>query len=433
MLNRWRALEFISFDATSPERPGARRRAALLFVAALMVAAPIQSDAETVGDALRVADEKSLSDLQLLGKRIFEDSTLSEPGGMSCASCHDPRHAFQGNNGSPVAAVALGSRPGQLGVRKVPTLMYKAFSPPFGFYKDEDDGKVKLEPRGGQFWDGRAADLADQAGGPLTNPLEMNNVSLEAVVGKIKVADYALMAKSLLGADLFDDPKVAWPKLAKAVSAFESSERFAPFSSKFDEFLRGKARLTALEKRGFEIFTDPKKSNCSDCHAGKPGSKDPTDWLFTDFSYTVLGAPRNPALPANADAAHFDLGLCERPGLQVLLPKKITLKSLCGMFKAPTLRNIAKTGPYFHNGAISSLRDAVAFYATRDTNPDRWYPKTTAGKIDKFNDLPPEARENVDLEKVPYDRKPGQKPHLNDKEIDALVAFLNTLTDKDVQ
>lgn len=389
--------------------------------------------AETPGTnvgATRLPDEKNLSDLQLLGKRLFEDATLSEPQGMSCASCHDPRHAFQGNNGSRVAAVALGSRPDQIGVRKVPTIMYKSYSPPFGFYKDEDDGKVKLEPRGGQFWDGRANLLFDQAAGPLLNPVEMNNPSADAVVAKVEAGANAELAKSVYGADLFVDKASAMTKLAKAIAAYEMSERFMPFSSKFDDFLRGKAQLTAQEKRGFDIFMDEKKSNCSDCHAGKAGSKDPTDWVFSDFSYSVLGAPRNPAIPANADPKNFDLGLCRRPGLDKVLPQGMKAETYCGAFKAPTLRNVAVTGPYFHNGAISSLRDAVAFYATRDTDPGRWYPKTADGRIDKFNDLPPEYRANVETDKVPYDRKPGQKPHLSEKDIDAVVAFLKTLTDK---
>jgi cytochrome c peroxidase len=414
------------------------RRSRRRFMVALCAGAAIAlatAPAFAEGDPApkRADDEQGLTDLQLIGKRIFEDATLSEPAGMSCMSCHDPRHGFRGDNGSPIAAVALGSRPGQFGARKVPSLMYKSFSPPFGFYRDEDDGKVKLEPRGGQFWDGRAANLADQASGPLLNPVEMNNPSVEAVVAKIKAADYAPLAKTVLGADLFDDPKAAWPKLSQALSAFESSERFAPFSSRFDDWLRGKAELTAEEKHGYDIFIDSKKSNCSDCHAGKPESKDPTDWLFTDFSYTALGAPRNAAIPVNADPKHYDLGLCKRPGLESALPKGVEAKSLCGMFKAPSLRNVAVSGPYFHNGAIASLRDAVAFYATRDTDPGHWYPSGRGGKVEKFNDLPPEARGNVDREKVPYDRKPGQKPHLGDKDIDALVAFLKTLTDKGIE
>jgi cytochrome c peroxidase len=378
----------------------------------------------------RLPDEQSLSELQLLGKRLFEDATLSEPQGMSCASCHDPKRAFQGNNGAKIAAVALGSRPDQFGVRKVPTIMYKAYSPPFGFYKDEDDGKVKLEPRGGQFWDGRANLLFDQATGPLLNPVEMNNPSAEAVVAKIQGGPSAALAKKVYGADFFADKAATMTNLAKAIAAYETTERFMPFSSKFDDWLRGKARLTAQEKRGFDIFTDEKKSNCSDCHAGKKGSKDPSDWVFSDFSYSVLGVPRNNAIPANADPKFFDLGLCKRPGLDKVLPPGMKAESYCGAFKAPTLRNVAVTGPYFHNGTFTTLRDAVAFYATRDTDPGRWYPKGADGSVEKFNDLPPEYRANVDLEKVPYDRKPGQKPHLSDKDIDAIVAFLNTLTDK---
>ena len=175
--------------------------------------------------AERAADEKDLSDLQLLGKRIFEDYNLSEPRGMSCLSCHDPRHAFQGDNGSPIPGIALGARPGHFGKRKVPTLMYKAYSPPFGFYKDVDDGQEVLEAKGGQFWDGRANDFGGQATFPLTDPDEMNNPSLEAVAAKIAAGDYADLAKSTLGAKLFDDPKTAMDRLGTALAAYEQSER----------------------------------------------------------------------------------------------------------------------------------------------------------------------------------------------------------------
>jgi len=109
---------------------------------------------------------------------------------------------------------------------------------------------------------------------------------------------------------------------------------------------------------------------------------------LTDFTYDALGAPRNAAIPANADPLTFDLGLCQRPGLEAALPKSVPLASLCGAFKVPTLRNIAVRAPYFHNGAIATLRDAVAFYATRDTDPKRWYPTLKTGEPDKFNDLP---------------------------------------------
>jgi cytochrome c peroxidase len=381
----------------------------------------------------RSADETSLSDLQLLGKRIFEDTNLSEPRGQSCASCHAPMHAFQGNNGSPIAAVALGSTPEKFGIRKTPTIMYKTYSPPFGFYKDVDDGKEVLEAKGGQFWDGRAADLVEQPVMPLLNPIEMANPSIEAVIEKVRTGAYADLVAAVYGTDVFQEPRSGIRKVAEAIAAYEATERFAPFSSRFDDFLRGKARLTPTEARGFAIFTNPKRGNCIACHVGKTDSRDPTDWIFTDFTYDAVGVPRNPAIPANADPTSFDLGLCRRPGIETVLPKEVELASLCGAFKVPTLRNVAIAGPYFHNGAFVSLRDAVAFYATRDTDPRRWYPKLKTGEPDKFNDLPSAYKDSVNTEEVPYDRRPGQKPRLSDDDIDALVAFLKTLTDKGMQ
>ena len=417
------------------EAPLSKGAIALLSCAGFAFLFAAIASAETVPPSafVRSEDEKSLTDVQLLGKRIFEDANLSEPRGLSCGSCHASKHAFQGNNGSPVAAVAAGSTPSKLGTRKTPTIMYKTYSPAFGFYKDEDDGKKTLEAKGGQFWDGRASDLAEQAAGPLLNPIEMNNPSIEAVVGKVKMGGYADMVEAVFGADAFADPKSAMSKLTSALYAYEATERFAPFSSKFDDFLRGKAQLSPIEARGFELFTNRGEGNCIACHVGKTGSKDPTNWIFTDFTYDALGVPRNPAIPANADPAVFDLGLCKRPGLAAILPREIKLDSLCGQFKVPTLRNVAITGPYYHNGYFVSLRDAVAFYATRDTDPRRWYPKLKTGEVDKLNDLPGAYKENVNTNEVPYDRRPGQKPRFTDQDVDALVAFLKTLTDKGMQ
>jgi cytochrome c peroxidase len=424
-------------DPASPETTMPIRRAfapATLFAIFLTLPAASQTPTPTLTSPPsafpRAEDERALSDLQLLGKRLFEDTNLSEPKGQACSSCHDPKRAFQGNNRSPIAAVALGSRPGQFGNRKTPTIMYMAYSPAFGFAKDEDEGEDKLEARGGQFWDGRAADLVEQPSGPLMNPAEMNNPSADAVVEKVKAASYAPIMLAVFGPDAFADPKAAFQRVSQSLFAYEATERFAPFASKFDDYLRGKARLTPIEARGLALFVDPKRGNCLACHAGKPDSKDPTDWLLTDFTYDALGAPRNAAIPANADPLTFDLGLCQRPGLEAALPKSVPLASLCGAFKVPTLRNIAVRAPYFHNGAIATLRDAVAFYATRDTDPKRWYPTLKTGEPDKFNDLPSAYKANVNVEEVPYDRKPGQKPRLDDRDVDALVAFLNTLTDK---
>ena len=90
---------------------------------------------------------------------------------------------------------------------------------------------------------------------------------------------------------------------------------------------------------------------------------------------------------------------------------------------------MALTAPYLHNGAFKTLREVVDFYVTRDVDPKRWYPKKADGKINKYSDLPEKYHDNVNVKEVPYDRKPGQKPRLNDEEIDAIVAFLQTLTD----
>jgi len=380
-------------------------------------AAPLPIAAAADGDA-------GLTRLELLGKRIFEDKSLSRPQGVACASCHEPARAFTGNNGSPVAAFARGSRPDALGSRNAPTIMYSSFSPPFSFVTEKNARTRKMETKatGGQFLDGRANDLLAQAEGPLLNPVEMNSPSKAAVVEDVRKGPYAALAREVYGDGVFDDP-AAFEKLAKAIVAFENSERFHPFASKFDDVLRGKDRFTPLEKQGFALFRNPRKGNCLACHVGEGKSHDPKDWLFTDFTYDSLGAPKNPSSPAKEP----DLGLCRQPGLEKHLPKGIAADSLCGAFRVPTLRNIAVTGPYLHNGVFDRLRDVVAFYATRDTDPGRWY------KNGKFDDLPAAFHGNVNVEEVPYDRKPGQKPRLDEAEIDAIVAFLGTLTDREAR
>lgn len=376
------------------------------------------------------AEEASLSAEELIGKRLFEDANLSEPAGVSCASCHEASQAFQGNNGSPIAAVAKGSRDGQFGTRNVPTAAYSLFSPAFQFTQEKnEEGKEEWKASGGQFWDGRAADLREQAEGPFLNPREMNNASKKVVVDKVKASGYASLLVKAYGEHVFDDADKAMFQMTSAIAAFEKTPAFAPFSSKFDRVLEGKTAFTALEAKGFDLFKDPQKGNCIACHVGDANSKNPRDWLFTDFSYDNLGLPRNNDIPDNASAAYFDLGLCKQDGIEKKTPKDVDIEGLCGAFKVPTLRNIALTAPYGHNGVFKTLRDIIKFYATRDTNPEQWYPRKPDGSIDKFNDLPPQYAANVNVSEVPLERKPGQEPRLNDDDVDAIVAFLNTLSD----
>jgi len=377
--------------------------------------------------------------LEALGARLFTDTNLSEPSGVACASCHNPQNAFFGVNGSSVGAVARGAT-GALGTRKPPSAMYASFTPPFGFVTKRNETTHKLEkvPAGGQFRDGRASTLEDQASGPLLNPVEMNNPSKAAVVAKALGGSYGDLLRESLGAQA-QDVDAAFALMVRAIAAYERTDVFHPFSSKFDNVMRGKAQFTPLEAEGFGLFKNERKGNCLACHAGgganpssEPGgstSHDPKDWLFTDFTYDAVGAPRNAAIPANANPDSYDLGLCRRAGLADLAPKDFDAESVCGAFKVPTLRNVALTAPYFHNGSVATLREAVAFYATRDTNPGRWYAKGVDGGAKKFDDLPEKYRRNVNVDEVPYDRHPGQKPRLTEHEIDAIAAFLETLTD----
>lgn len=351
-----------------------------------------------------------------LGRQLFFDESLSEPAGLSCSGCHDPARAFSGDNGSGLG-VALGSRPGQIGFRKAPTLKYLATAPAFAI----EQKRRKRVPRGGMFWDGRVDTLEQQAEKPFFSPHEMNLSGPRDLADRVAAAPYADAFRGQFGADVFDDPDRVVAAVTRAIGAFERSPVFQPFTSKFDAVLRGEAEFTPAEDRGYKWFTIAQKGNCHECHVLDVDSNDPRDALFTDFRYHALGVPRNSALPHTAKADYFDLGLCEplRERGDVENPDEF-----CGWFKVPTLRNVELTGPYMHNGRFRTLREAVAFYATRDTDPDLWFPPGA-----KFDDLPAAMHGNVDLKTRPYHRKPGKRPALDDAEVDDIVAFLKTLTD----
>lgn len=376
------------------------------------------------------SDEQGLAPIELLGKRVFEDKTLSRPAGVACASCHQAQQAYQGNNGSSIAAFARGAAPNTQSKRNTPTIMYASFSPPFSFVEERDvrTGHREMIPVGGQFLDGRAATLTEQVEEPLFDPNEMNAASKKAVVDAIRSGPYAELLRQVFGENSFNNYNEVFVKISQAVAAFESSSRFHPFSSKFDDYLRGKAELTPLELKGFTLFKDPKKGNCLSCHVGKETSQNPQDWLFTDYTYDALGGPKHQQARS---VSRPDLGLCAQPGLAKKITFQTRLDSFCGAFKVPTLRNIAQTSPYLHNGVFSNLRDVVAFYATRDTQPARWFPRNSRGFIEKFNDLPRSLRRNVNVSEAPYDRRLNQSPRLSEAEISAITTFLETLTDRE--
>lgn len=405
---------------------------------------------DSVGTALNPAVPLSVS--AQVGQKMFFDVTLSGSGRMSCASCHDPKNAYGPPND---LSVQLGGPQLQdAGARAVPSLRYKDATPPYADLLDNPDGVSVPGPGGGFAWDGRAATLADQAGLPLLDPHEMANASPADVVAKIKAGPYAALFKQAFGATVFDDAGQAFAAAGKALQAFQLEDvSFHPYSSKFDLYIGNKIGgvLTPAEARGLKVFADPNGGNCASCHYQGAGLNGSTA-IFTDFSYEAIGVPRNAAIPANADPAYADIGLC---GPMRTDHAPVKGNSFCGMFKSPTLRNVATRGSFFHNGIFHTLEQTVRFYNTRDTMPEIWYPTvggkakdkpdadfptygliTTqyiGGKVRKFDDLPAGFAANIDTQ-MPLDgRAPHSKPPMSEQDIADLICFLNTLNDKDTR
>ncbi|NOR81326.1 MAG: c-type cytochrome [Methyloprofundus sp.] len=335
---------------------------------------------------LSLMETKKLTLKQQLGKEIFFDKNLSSPAGQSCASCHDIKTSLTDSiQDSPVS---LGVTPGRVGTRNTPSAAYSAFSPNFHF--DDAEGLYM----GGQFLDGRAANLKEQAKGPFLNPDEMSNIDEQSVIDKIKASHYANLFTQVFGKKIFNDTTEAYDKMAQAIAAFENTSSFNRFTSKYDYFLAGRVNLTELEQKGMELFEDENKGNCAACHISK--TDDSSLPLFTDFTYDNLGTPSNPDILALKGDDFVDVGLGGTVGSQEN-----------GKFKVPSLRNIAKTAPYMHNGVFSDLKQVVDFYNTRDVD-DKW--------------ADPEVAENVNTDEL------GDL-ELTDEEVDAIVVFMRTLTD----
>jgi cytochrome c peroxidase len=400
-----------------------------------------------------------LSPMALLGLKLFFDPRLSASGKMSCASCHDPNHAYAPAN---ALAVQLGGPDAdRQGARAVPTLTYLEHTPRFVIGPDAkpDEGVVHAKattpavkpppgngiaaavpaqftveqikkllgaviPQGGLDWDGRASALSDQAKGPLFDPNEMANKDGPALLAKLKAAPYAKDMIALFGSDVFSQPSVGLGKVYSALARYQIEDRsFHAYDSKFDYYLAGRAQLTEQELRGLELFDDPAKGNCAACHLDKP-SKNRLAPVFTDYQFEALGAPRNQDLSANRDPLFFDEGLCGPARADTASEQRF-----CGLFKTPTLRNVATRKVFFHNGSLHSLDDAVRFYVERETRPEKWYPRKADGTVEMYDDLPTVHRVNVDVSDAPFNRRRGEQPALNDQEIEDVVAFLNTLTD----
>lgn len=350
--------------------------------------------------------------LELLGSRLFHDTRLSEPAGQSCASCHVASYGFTDPDKS--SPTSKGADPTLFGNRNVPTAAYAAFIPPFD-YDIENGGFI-----GGLFLDGRAATLEEQAKGPPLNPLEMGNTSKQQVVDKVRAGDYAQLFRSVFGENAFDDTDKAYDRVAQAIAAFERTRSFQTFTSKYDAWLAGRASLTAQELRGMDLYERPDKANCAFCHPNRPDESGRPP-MFSDFRYDNLGVPRNPrnrfyTMPQkfNSQGKDFvDNGLGDA----------IDNFHEDGKFRTQTLRNIALTAPYMHNGYFNTLRGVVEFYNSRDTRPACAQELVTEDEALQRGCWPrPEQPRNLNGDEL-------GRLGLSNQDIDDIVAFLRTLTD----
>ncbi len=237
-----------------------------------------------------------------LGRLLYFDRRLSSDGTVSCASCHHPKFAFSDGN-----RVSTGIK-GQKGDRNSPTVFNRAYSL-------------------AQFWDGRAATLEDQAKGPMANPIEMGNTHDAIVANLKKIPGYKAQFAKVFGSD-----EITIDHVAKALATYERT--ILSGNSPYDRYRAGDRKaMTAQQVRGWEVFRD--KAKCDQCHEGIN---------FTTNAYHNLGVGMD---KANPDVGRY--GVTHNP-------------QDWGAFKTPTLREIANTGPYMHDGSLKTLEQVVDFY-----------------------------------------------------------------------
>jgi cytochrome c peroxidase len=247
------------------------------------------------------ADNPMTAEKVELGKQLYFDPRLSCDNTVSCASCHDPKKGW--SNGSQFAT---GVR-SQVGGRSAPTIINAAYSDL-------------------QFWDGRAHRLEGQALGPIQNPIEMDHKLEDCVVKLNEIEGYRTQFRKVFNSDVTPE------NIAKAIAAFERTVLSG--NAPYDRFKAGEtSALSPAAQRGMKVFFN--KGHCSACHAGPN---------FTDQAFHNVGVGMNNPQP--------DLGRYE---VSKLLGDK-------GSFKTPTLREIARTAPYMHDGSLKTLEEVVEHY-----------------------------------------------------------------------
>jgi cytochrome c peroxidase len=423
----------------------------------------------------------------VLGKVLFFDKNLSVNRNTACGFCHMPETGFQG--GIELINRTTVNQPGSVrtrfSLRKPPSAAYAAFSPPLQYPTKPGEAKCSDCFIGGNFWDLRATGLrlgnpsASQAQGSPVNPTEMANREPACVVRRISQRPYRTFFEQVVGPRAFD---IHWPAnvdvlcslpndnpstrigsevpgpndtpwivplatadrvrvqytfdlMAHAIAAYEASPEVSPFSSKFDAFLAGKAKLGPVEMRGYALFNS--RARCNRCHVDPNGDPRP---LFTDNTTSNLGIPKNPVLAYYTQTKPDQYGYIGDPeGLAFVdlgvggflrSPEngndawRSLASNFDGRFRTVTVRNVDKrpypgfVKAYGDNGYFKSLKEFVHFYNTRDV-----LPHCAAGSPGEGVTCwpPPEVPRNINTTCCDLG--------LTDQQEDDLVAFLRTLTD----
>lgn len=347
----------------------------------------------------------------LLGERLFSDQRLSLTSNQSCASCHNPNQAFIDTRTNNVAgAVSVGDDGVSFGTRNTPTVTYARFIPAFS-------GTNGNNAQGGQFHDGRANTLADQAGQPFLNPVEMNMPSEADVVARIRAdTDYVAAFQAFFGATVFDDTTTAYNALKQALATFQESDAISPFDSKYDRALANTYTMTAPETAGMNLFFS-NRTNCLTCHHVDNLPQRSPQERFTNHDYFNIGVPANTTLNTALTNANQQTTLVNNGDQGLLDNPAINNPNAQGRFKTPTLRNVAVTQPYMHNGVFANLQTVLHFYDHQGGNPARANNPETGQAWNA-----PEINANISNNQL-------NMPNLTNNQLDALECFLRTLTD----
>jgi len=347
------------------------------------------------------------SDLAELGRALFFDARLSATGNQSCSSCHDPTRAFSDARDNGVGgAASLGDDGMALGDRNAPSLTYVSTTP--DFHRNVDGEYV-----GGFFVDGRAATMIEQAQEPILNPIEMALPDADAVHRSVRaIPGYVAAFEELIGPSSLDSPEQVLASVATAIAAFENTTEFSPFDSRYDRYLRGELELGKEEELGRILFFS-ELINCNRCHLLDRREHRPKE-VFTNFLYHNIGVPINPDVRRKNGLGedHVDTGLLQNP--------HVNDAAQSGRFRVPSLRNVAVTGPYMHNGVFQELETAIIFYNRflLGSEESRINPETKQAWGE------PEVPHTVELELL----REGQP--LTERRVSQLEAFLETLTDQ---